>query len=249
MKFPLSTPPPWPARHQRAKNNGEQGLRPASNAKPAPKDSPDPVSTLREKRSSLFPKFLLRHYAQEASQTETAHEWSKEEVSLLGKISDGELARRTGLPTHSVWMKRNTMGLPPSRPMYPVRWGAKEIALLGTLPDEEVAKRLDTSRKVVIEKRASLGIPSYARAAKLWHTWTEKEIAMLGTRTDAAVAHRLGIQPICVTAKRHRLRIPGFTKRKASIRPRRSINGWGKDETALLGKMTDMEVSERLGKR
>ncbi len=174
------------------------------------------------------------------------HVWTPKQLSLLGTISDGKLARRLGIQTAAVFLKRSMMGIAPSRPISPVKWTPKNLALLGKYPDAEVARMLKTYRKSVIEKRRSLGIQCYAKTSKFWHTWTEQEVAMLGKKSDSDLSKELGISAMCVTSKRRLLEIPSFSGRKSTNRPRRSLSDWKPQEIALLGTMNDGEVAERL---
>ncbi len=176
-----------------------------------------------------------------------ARSWTKKELSLLGKVSDAELARRIGVTTTTVRTKRCLRGIPPLRPRDPMKWRAKDIALLGKYPDFEVARMLGVYRKAVINKRHELGIPSYARTSEFWHTWTETEIAMLGKMTDRELAERIGIRPMCVTSKRRLLKVPAFNQPQKPRRPPRRVERWGREELKLLGKISDRALADRLG--
>lgn len=109
------------------------------------------------------------------SSKKSPHVWTKKQLSLLGKISDGAIARQFGLTTAFVYQKRASLGIPPSRTFCPIKWNSKQIALLGKYPDDEVARRLDISRKIVLNKRLALGIQCYARRSNLWHHWTKRK--------------------------------------------------------------------------
>lgn len=171
--------------------------------------------------------------------------WGETELALLGKVSDGELSRRTGLKLAEVRKKRLSLGIQPSRPRKTLTWGDEEIALLGRYPDAEVAKLLRTYRKTVIAKRQALGIPSYARGSNRWHTWTKAELAMLGKVKDSEAARLIGIPTACVTARRRLLKIPGFLGGKGR-RPSCHFPAQDEKAMALLGTMPDRYVAERL---
>lgn len=174
------------------------------------------------------------------------HVWTKQQLALLGKISDGALGKQIGISQPAVYIKRSLEGIPPSRPFNILPWNRQQIALLGKFPDAEVASRLKTSRKVIIDKRHSLGIQSYAISSKFWHQWIPEEIALLGTKRDTEIAAQLGIAPMSVTTKRNHLKIPAFIVRNRTNRRRRSIADWTKKEIALLGKATDKDVADQL---
>lgn len=150
-----------------------------------------------------------------------------------------------GLKLTEVRKKRLSLGIEPSRPRKTLKWGDEEIALLGRYPDAEVAKILGTYRKTVIAKRMVLGIPSYARGSNRWHTWTKSELAMLGKVKDSEVARLIGIPTACVTARRRLLKIPGFLGGKGR-RPACHFPTQDEAATAMLGKMPDRYVAERL---
>lgn len=179
--------------------------------------------------------------------------WTEKELSLLGTMSDREVALRIGVATPTVFLKRKSLGIPSSRPSSPLKWSAKQISLLGKHPDAEVARMLGTYRQGVIKKRHELGIPNYARESGFWHTWTTSEIALLGKMTDVALAHKIGRRNMCVTAKRRLLGIPSLIQRgprrsnEGKVYLRKALDAWSDEETALLGKLTDREVATQLG--
>jgi hypothetical protein len=181
-----------------------------------------------------------------STRSKASHVWLPKQLSLLGTISDGELARRIGIQTSAVFLKRSSMGIAPSRPFSSLKWTPRELALLGKHSDEKVARMLKTTRKSVINKRLAMGIECHAKSSKFWHTWTDREIAMLGKQIDREVAQKIGISTMCVTMKRQQMHIPSFRKRKITNRPSRSLVDWTPAETALLGTMTDSDVAERL---
>lgn len=175
-----------------------------------------------------------------------SHNWTPKQLALLGKISDGAIARQLGLTTGTVYQKRNLLGIPSSRPRNVIPWTQKQIALLGKFPDTEVARRLNTQYKVVLNKRLQLGIECFARQSKLWHHWTDREIKLLGTDIDRNIAQRIGAPTMTVTTKRRNLKIPSFRKRKSTNRPAKPIDSWTAREIAILGTMTDKEAGEHL---
>jgi hypothetical protein len=87
--------------------------------------------------------------------------WHPEELRLLGKFTDAEVAARTGHPAGSVKAKRLHLGLPsPPRPGYR-RWTPADDALLGTAMDKDIARRLGCSSNAVKTRRRHLGIPGF----------------------------------------------------------------------------------------
>jgi len=173
-------------------------------------------------------------------------DWLPQESKLLGELPDAELARRIGTRTAEVSKKRASMGISPSSLSKRLKWTPENLALLGTRTDNEVARIMNGSSGRVAAKRLSLGIESYAKSSNSWHTWTDKEIAMLGQYHDPEVGRKIGVSIACVARKRRQLGIPSFLARKTTSRDRRSLDQWTAGETALLGKMTDKDVTERL---
>jgi len=181
-----------------------------------------------------------------SKRTKAKHDWLPKELKLMGELPDAELARRIGTRTAEVSKKRASMGIDPSSLSKTLKWTPKNLALLGTRTDHEVARIMNGSSGRVAAKRLSLGIESYATSSNSWHTWTDKEIAMLGQYHDPEVGRKIGVSIACVARKRRQLGIPSLLARKATTRERRSLDQWTAKETALLGKMTDRDVTERL---
>jgi hypothetical protein len=191
----------------------------------------------------LLPTTIMKKHSK---RTKAKHDWRPKEIKLLGKLSDAELARRIGIRTAVVSKKRASMGIDPSSLSKRLKWTPKNLALLGKRTDSEVARIMKGSSGRVAAKRLSLGIECYATSSNSWHTWTNKEIAMLGKYHDPEVGRKIGISIACVARKRRQLGIASLLARKTTIRDPRSLDQWTAKETALLGKMTDKDVTERL---
>jgi hypothetical protein len=83
--------------------------------------------------------------------------WPAAHLSLLEKLTDAEVAARTGRGANAVRVKRTKLGIPnPSS----AGWTAEELAPLGTAPDAKVAERIGRSEGAVTLKRCRLGIPT-----------------------------------------------------------------------------------------
>jgi hypothetical protein len=89
--------------------------------------------------------------------------WTRQELKLLGKMPDAELAAQIGRTENAVRVMRVRLGLPnPLGPWHPEGgWTAEELQLLGTVPDGELAARLGRSEGAVRAKRCALGIPIF----------------------------------------------------------------------------------------
>ncbi len=134
-----------------------------------------------------------------------SHQWTDEEIALLGTDTDGAIAQRLGLVKKRVGWKRAQLGIP-SFVSRPERWTEREIALLGTASDPEVARKLGKSVTAVCQARCLRGIPP----APAVSGWTEDEITLLGTDTDSNVAASIGRSASAVKDKRLRLKIRAF---------------------------------------
>lgn len=83
--------------------------------------------------------------------------WTPRQVALLGKMTDAEVARRTGRTQHAVLTQRHKLGLPAHIP-HRRRWSRREIALLGKIADVQLAEHLSISRRCVLMERRRRGI-------------------------------------------------------------------------------------------
>ena len=113
--------------------------------------------------------------------------------------------------------------------------------MLGTMSDARLARRLKRSVETVRTRRAHKGIPVF-NPKKHW--WTAEDDKLLGLRPDTQVAMLLGISVTAVKHRRNQLRIslPGQTTKAAPPKP------WLPEEIAMLGKVTDAQVSRRIGR-
>jgi len=153
--------------------------------------------------------------------------WSEENLALLGKLPDEEIAELTGRTVDAVRRQRALRGI---KNPFAGGWTTEEIAQLGTASDEEVGKRIGRSKLACAQKRFALGIPSPKWA------WTDEEIALLGTDTDAKVGERIGRSTSACAMRRQMLGIPPAEP------------GWTDEEIAQLGKDTDAAVAARIGR-
>jgi hypothetical protein len=72
----------------------------------------------------------------------------------VGKITDAEIARRTGRPKFSVKSFRRKLGIQSVTPIPPTKaWTPKEDALMVKLSDKEVAKRTGRTLSAVQYRR------------------------------------------------------------------------------------------------
>jgi hypothetical protein len=80
--------------------------------------------------------------------------WTRKEISLVGKMTDAEIARRTGRPKFSVKSFRRKLGIPSITPIPPTKaWTPEEDALMARLSDKEVARRTGRTLSAVQYRR------------------------------------------------------------------------------------------------
>lgn len=81
--------------------------------------------------------------------------WTREALSLLGKVPDEELAARLGLSVHTVKLKRNRAGIRfrVTRP-----WTGGEDDLVRRLSIEEAMRATGRTRKAIVHRRKKLGL-------------------------------------------------------------------------------------------
>src|SRR5438874_641700 len=81
------------------------------------------------------------------------HEWTEDEVALLGTDTDSAIAKLLGVGRHLVFEQRRRLGIP----RIPNRWTESEMHLLGTATDGQVARTLGRTEHSVRWKRQRLG--------------------------------------------------------------------------------------------
>jgi hypothetical protein len=113
--------------------------------------SPDAVKQQRRKWG--IPSYREQKY----SSNKGGNPWTEEELSMLGKVSDKELARMTGRTIDSVNLQRRRLGIRTSK----YYWKEEDLALLGTKSDKELAQLLGRTTTAVTDKRKQKGILSH----------------------------------------------------------------------------------------
>ncbi len=95
--------------------------------------------------------------------------WSQDELALLGRMPDKEVAQRTGRSLGAVNKKRKELHLPAltegPEGVHPKFWTAEEDEAIRTLPPEEVARRFKRSLVAIRQRRYHLGVPLQTEAA------------------------------------------------------------------------------------
>lgn len=165
-----------------------------------------------------------------------SHLWSRRELALLGKHPDKAIAARVGLSTTSVVRKRQLLGIPPYRPVYPqTKWTPRMLAALGRMSDLEVSRRFGVSYRAVNSKRRELGIPVARDVGAVVPT---AELKRLLCQPSSVVRQRTGLKYDTIAKLRRQ-----FGVRATTINELRWPQAWVK----RLGKATDREIASELG--
>lgn len=171
-------------------------------------------------------------------------------IKLLGTISDRELAARFGVKASVVRNIRLDARIPTylsvrgSLPFQKIAARLSEHpedkALFGRKPDPVVARIFGVSPEHIARQRELMGIPKFRRTY-----WTAELLALLGTVSDEEVAVRScgALTVAAVKEKRYKLKIPICE----TLVPAKLGVADSPDVLALLGKISDYEISARTG--
>src|SRR6266568_7251846 len=81
--------------------------------------------------------------------------WTRDELALLGRLPDAEVAELTGRTFGTVWQKRRALGI--DQPALRFRkWTPAEDKLVGTASDAQIARRLGRTESAIKSRRAIL---------------------------------------------------------------------------------------------
>jgi hypothetical protein len=182
-------------------------------------------------------------YFKQARRLHASNCWQEWEDELLGKMSDRDVAGKTGRTYESVQARRYRLGIqcfPPLRRSKIRPWTDREIKLLGTMNDVRLARRLRRKKHQVLFQRLALKIPPFKPRSPT-RSWKPAEIRLLGRFKDSEVARRLGCPQYTVRVKRVKLGITAWRP----IPPQRR---WTRGELKLLGTVPDHEAARRLNR-
>jgi hypothetical protein len=199
--------------------------------------------------------------------------WRPEHMALLGKVSDGELAKRLRTTRTTVRYKRQQLGVPPFQPApRPIEWTSAMIERLGGASDARVAEELGISVQSVKHKRQELGIPATLENLPVERN---KKVAALLRLPNTEVKHRTGLDWSTIERLRGELGIEEDLRRRPeassvpgleadgstipvpaadSTRPAgpapawRARYSWKPEEIAFLGSAPDAEIAARIGR-
>ena len=147
------------------------------------------------------------------------HNWTAAEDALLGKMLDGEAARRIGLTPLSIYLRRKKLGIPAYKPTTKPR-AAKFSRLIGR------GRKNKQARSTVIKRKSK--------------AWAPTEIALLGTDADLEIAKRLGRTKAAVQKERQLRKIPAIGDKRPRIKSRGTI------EVLLFDQYSDAEIAKLL---
>ena len=163
--------------------------------------------------------------------------WSRPIVGLLGRVSDGEVARRLGVSRSAVARRRVLLGIPPWRERAArVEWTEDKVALLGGRPDRDVAAQLGVSRSTVMRKRLALGIAPFERRKRA--VARSAAVPALLRLPNSEAMRRGGIGEGALRRLRREYGIPA---------PRPQSWRWAPEVIARLGQEPDTQIAEDLG--
>ncbi len=138
-----------------------------------------------------------------------AFRWTKQRIALLGKESDGKVARRLEISTPAVWRKRVQLGIRAVIPKEHIEWTQARSALLGKFSDRSLAKRWGVKPETIARKRAALGIPPFVRTTPPRQTRALKSILRLPIHE---ICKRYRVSTETVKKLRQELGIPNLKR-------------------------------------
>ncbi len=116
----------------------------------------------------------------------------------LGKVSDGEIARKLGVTPSSVQKARQRRGIAANPNLERYDWAEQP---LGKITDSELARRLGIVRSTVQRAREKRGIPPLVprpEGPSSSYDIDWDKITTLGNHPDAVIARRLGVSKAAV---------------------------------------------------
>lgn len=163
--------------------------------------------------------------------------WDDAFNGMLGKESDGYIARLTGCARSAVSARRRSLGISPKKQAPPSNKVVLPLdirARLGSLPDYELAKEIGVCKYVIASNRRALGIPSFAVASgnngrirkgdahRRWKPLPFEIQRLLGVLPDFEVGKLIGLSSLNIAVRRRALGIPA---NKAKMGERAAAEG------------------------
>jgi hypothetical protein len=179
-------------------------------------------------------------------------------LERLGKVTDARVAEELGISRASVALKRQALGIAPTRENLPVDRN-EEVAELLRRPTAEIMHRTGLEWGTIQRLRDDLGVqepilllpdgPETGSQAEAEASvasrpaprgncrWRPEELAFVGTGPDEEIAARLG-RSVAAVSRQRRLLHP---RQRPSPR-------WQPHELELVGTAPDAELAARLGR-
>ncbi len=180
------------------------------------------------------------------ARTIRGHQWTSEQLGMLGKVSDRALARELGLATGTVCDQRTKLGIPPWRPRPAnVKWTKAMLRLLGRLPDQEIARRFGISGSSVIQKRRRLGLPPVMDRRAIEHSPELLETLKL---SKSEARRRTGLNFKTIGVLREKYGIRGVRASELRYRPE-IVRRMGKEPDEVLAAELGVSSSAVRAKR
>jgi hypothetical protein len=90
------------------------------------------------------------------------HFWTRKKIALLGRDSDGAIAKRLGISTAQVFQQRTRRGIRAFESFHHghCKWGQTELGLLRNYSDQEIAKMTGRSLQKIADMRRSASLDS-----------------------------------------------------------------------------------------
>jgi Uma2 family endonuclease len=160
--------------------------------------------------------------------------WAPEDLALLGKMPDHQVATTIGTSPTSVCRKRLQLKIPPFAPSPPViAWTEEMIEPMGRVPDIQVAQRYGISAMTVKRKRSQLGIPGVVDCGMVVPTPELRDLLRLPT---SEVRHRTGLCWATIRNLRQELGIPDPYATR-----------WSPEVIGRLGRKPDAQIAREIG--
>lgn len=155
----------------------------------------------------------------------------------LGRITDCEFAKRYGISSMMVRIRRDELGIRKYSPRRFIHWTPAMLRCLGRETDLAISQRYNLPDEVVSGMRHELGIPCAPVIRATKHPWSSPHMRkLLGSAPDTEIAKQLGVFPDTVRIHRSRMGIPAFRKIV-----------WTKVMLADLGTASDEVIAKRYG--
>ncbi len=160
--------------------------------------------------------------------------WAPEDLALLGKMPDNQVATTIGISPTSVCRKRLQLKIQPFAPSPPViAWTEEMIEPMGRVPDIQVAQRYGISTITVRRKRSQLSIPGVVDCGMVVPNSELRQLLRLPT---SEVRRRTGLCWATIRNLRQELGIPDPYATR-----------WSPEVIGRLGRKPDTQIAREIG--